>query len=168
MYAADDEANSVIQTRQQKKKVKKQAHVFNISGKLTPVHRGFEFPKMTCCQLVHNWFIGNDNLKSIPFRKLKAGFLKHVKNGQDQKQKMGRFMAVVEMYARLENCWYDEWDAQKVSSMWSSIGNKHIYSKFSSAKDSRNFTGTWRAIHNTMQRKGAFKKTRSACKSDDE
>ena len=69
--------------------------------------------------------------------------LHHVKNGQDTRQKMGRFMSVVEKYANEEDCWYSKWDVEKVTTMWSKVGNKHIFSKYANVADPRLFTGTW-------------------------
>ena len=171
-HSREDSTYVGVSTSQPAKK-KSRAEIHVIGGKLTPLHQEFQFPTMTCNQLVHNWFIGNSNLKSIPYRKLTPSFLEHVKNGKANKQKMGRFMAVVEFYARIEGCWNDNptaWDVENVSEMWNAVANKHIYSKYSgSGKNaSRSVTATWRSMLNKFERKGAFRKSRANCKSDEE
>ena len=81
---------------------------------------------------------------------------------------MAKFMAVVEKYAREENCWFREWDVGKVTRMWNVVGNKHIYSKYANIGDSRLFTGTWSTMLKKMKLKGAFKTKRMNCISDEQ
>ena len=85
---------------------------------------------------------------------------------------MARFMKVVEKYAKLENCWIAEergekWTHENVGQLWSKISNKHIFHLYS-GKKSRNETFSWQTILKNMKTKGAFKKTRAACNSDEE
>ena len=139
-----------------------------VKGKLSLLPRDFVFPKMTCQQLVHNWFIPNNALKIVSYRRLSFNDVQHVPNGKDTRQKMGRFMAVVEKYARMENCWFNEWDAAKVTTMWNAVGNKHIYMKYANVSDSRLFTGTWFTMLRKMKNKGAFKKNQASCGNDEQ
>ena len=182
MFAQDDGADheesasvggsrSGVESQQQPQRKKSRVELHSIKGKLTPLHQNFEFPKMTCSQLVHNWFIGNPNLKSIHYQKLTSSFLEHVKYGKATKQKMGRFMAVVEFYARIENCWndnYNAWNAENVSQMWNKIGNKHIYCKYGGKDASRSVTATWRSMLCKFERKGAFRRSLASCKLPEE
>ena len=86
---------------------------------------------------------------------------------------MGRFMAVVEFYERIEGCWNDNpkaWNVENVSKMWNTVANKHVYSKYSgSGKNaSRSVTATWRSMMNKFERKRPLRKSRANCKSDEE
>ena len=142
-----------------------------INGKLTKLPPGFKFPQMTCEQLVRNWFTGDNKNHVVPFRRLNAVDVDHVKNGKGQRQKMERFMKVIEKYAKIEGCWFDDgWDQNKVTTMWSAISHKHIFPKYckSNQRSVRLETGSWFTMLTKMCKAGAFKKTRNDCRDDAE
>ena len=141
-----------------------------VKGKLTILPPDFKFPQMTCEQLIRNWFLGDKSKKIVPYSRLLPAHLYHVKNGRRLRQKMSRFMSVVETYGRMENCWIEgtDWDQEKVTNLWSSIGHKHIFTKYSNVRDSRVEGGAWITILNKTTKFGAFKKERKDCSSEAE
>ena len=141
-----------------------------VKGRLTVLPPKFEFPKMTCDHLLRNWFLGSPEAAIIPFSKLTPNHLHHVKNGLQKRQKMQRFMSVIERFGRLENCWYppNEWDHLKVSNLWTKVGYKHIFRRYVKTKESRVESASWVTLYNKMMKNGAFKKKREDCSSDSE
>ena len=78
-------------------------------------------------------------------------------------------MTVVEAFGKIENCWVDEinnWNQEKVTNLWSNIGHKHIFAKYSDVSDSRVEGSSWITLLNKMTRKGAFKRKREDCLND--
>ena len=140
-----------------------------VKDTLTTLPPSFQFPAMTCHQLITNWFVGNASKNVVPFCRLNCRDMLHVKSGGSTRRKMERFMTVVEKYGRDENCWVNrksEWTAAKVSSLWAAIGRKHIYGKFANHNGSRRMTLAWKTLLNRMIAKGAFKRKREQCKTD--
>lgn len=140
-----------------------------VKGNLTVLPSDFQFPTMTSEQLVRNWLLGNTASCIVPYRTLKTGDLRHV-NGVRQRQKMARFMAVIEHYARKENCWInrgEKWNHSKVTKMWAAIGHRYIF-KYGNANDSRLESASWTTMLNKMVKHGAFKKERNRCKDNSE
>ena len=142
--------------------------------KLTPLPSGFQFPStLTPLLLVQNWFIGDATKKVIPYKNIEWFHFMHsdvkvVKRLKNERQKMGRFMAVVEFYATAEGVWKDSFDdIGEVNKMWDVIKYKHIYGKYSSVEESRTTTLSWWTLYNKMVKKGAFR-TRRFCKSEEE
>ena len=78
-------------------------------------------------------------------------------------------MKVVEKFARIENCWYDDdkWDHQKVSILWSKVAHTHLFRKYANSLErSRVDSLSWATILKHMIKKGAFKKSRAECNDD--
>ncbi|GFH56906.1 predicted protein [Chaetoceros tenuissimus] len=107
--------------------------------KLSPPPSGFQYPStLPPLLLVQNWFIGDATKRVIPYGNIKPfHFLHSDVKVQDQlkneRQKQGRFVAVVEFYAKGEGVWKDLFDdIGEVNKMWDVIKYKHIYGKYSS------------------------------------
>ena len=165
-----------VEVEEPSRKKQKVVTVGLVQNKVTPLPPNFEFPRgMTCAQVVQNWFIGDSARKILPYRRLAAGHFTHSdkKNEENQKslrQKMSRFMAVVEHYAVAENVWIDENDVvtmEKVNNIWEKIEWKHIRTKYLK-EASRTTTKSWISLLNEMSESGAFRETRASCKDDEE
>jgi hypothetical protein len=129
-----------------------------IGSSLTTLPPGFQFPRMTCEQLISNWFIGNGSRNIIPYCRLRPSDLRHVKSGNINHRKMRRFMAVIERYGRIEGKWierFNRWTPQSVVSMWNSISEKYIFKRYAKT---RTTTISWKAIYNNMVARNVFKK----------
>ena len=142
--------------------------------KHTPLPSGFQYPStLPPLLLVQNWFIGDATKRVIPYGDIKPCHLLHsdVKVRDrllNERQKQGRFMAVVEFYAKAEGVWKDSFDdIGEVNKMWDVIKYKHIYGKYSSVEESRTTTLSWWTLYNKMTKRGAFRK-RANCKSEEE
>jgi hypothetical protein len=171
-YDAMEEEDSVsdfLENENSKQTKKRKVTVGMVGGKFTVLPHDFEFPRMTGRQLVQNWFIGNNDRKIVPYKRLNAGHLHHVRGGAKIRQRMSRFMAVVEHYAKIEKCWIEK-DAKlsDVKCMWDAVSNKYLYKIYASQEESRQFSSSWSTMLNKMVRKGAFKRSRDKCKNDDE
>jgi hypothetical protein len=141
-----------------------------VRGKLTSLPPDFKFPTMTCSQLISNWYIGNKNSNIVPYCRLSPSDLHHVKHGIQTRQKMARFMNVIEKYGRSRNCWVEresDWTVDSVSKLWMKIGQKDIFGNFADSDTSKTFTGSWRTMLDKMIKRGAFKKTRDECDNDE-
>ena len=143
-----------------------------VKGKMTMLPNNFAFPKaLTCSNLVHNWFIGNAQECILPYRRINAAQLHHVPGGAAVRQKMGRFMSVVEFYAKKEGIWPDRGSSISVSSvnhLWSTVSMKYILPLYGNTHASRQDSVSWSTTLNLMQKKGAFKKKRDNCINDEE
>jgi hypothetical protein len=129
-----------------------------VGSSLTTLPPGFQFPKLTCEQLVTNWFIGNGEKNIIPYCRLRPSDLRHVKNGVSTHRKMRRFMAAIERYGRIEGTWieqFNKWTPHSVSLMWNSISHKYIFRRYSKT---RTATIIWKSIYNNMLKAKVFKK----------
>lgn len=141
--------------------------------KLTPLPSGFQFPKtLPPLLLVQNWFIGDATKKVIPYKNIEHyhflnSDVKVLQRLKNERQKMGRMMAVVEFYAKAEGVWKDEFDdVGEVNKMWDVIKYKHIYGKYSNVEESRTATVSWWTLYNKMSKRGAFR-TREKCTEEE-
>lgn len=142
-----------------------------VKGVLTTLPSDFKFPQsLTARQLVHNWFIGNNDRHIVPYRRLTSRDLKHVEHGQEYLRKMCRFMAVVKHYGKIEGCWIEKDPTQmEVKRLWETVSSKYLYRLYCQKVNvSRQNTGSWFSLLNRMIHNGAFKKARDKCKSDEE
>ena len=89
---------------------------------------------------VTNWFCGNVSKNIVPLCLLNSNDMINIKDGNPtRRNKMARFVKVVEKYGRAENCWMDrksEWSPALVSKLWNSVGRKRIYAKYNNKNDS--------------------------------
>ena len=150
-------------------------HVFKVGyvkGKMTMLPNNFSFPKaLTCSNLVHNWFIGNAQDCILPYRRINAAQLHHVPGGAAVRQRMGRFMSVVEFYAKKEGIWPERGSNVSVASvnhLWATVSTEYILPLYGNQRASRQDSVSWSTTLNLMQKKGAFKKKRDNCINDEE
>jgi len=153
----------------------KQRKVFRVGyvkGKMTILPNNFAFPKaLTCSNLVHNWFIGNSQECIVPYRRINAAELHHVPGGAVVRQRMGRFMSVVEFYAKRDGVWPERGSNITVASvnhLWATVSTKYILPLYGNQRASRQDSVSWTTVLNLMQKKGAFKKKRDDCVNDEE
>jgi hypothetical protein len=160
-----------VVARQQQRKRRNQ-HSFSVTkkrkvtagvvhGKFTVLPSDFQFPTMSCSQLAQNWFIGNNGRMIVPYKRLKASDVHHVKGGVKIRQKISSFMKVVEFYGRLEGCWIeDDPTVAKVNSLTGMVFNTYIYGIYGGVNDSRVIRGTWASWLRKMNERGAFRPSR--------
>ena len=142
-----------------------------VDGNVTSLPPDFIFKhNMSCEQVVTCWFIGDVKGNIMEYRRLAAKDVKHVPGGTHTRQKMQRFMAVIEKYARHEKCWIEkscDCTVRNVNTLWKKV-SKYVWQLYGSQVDSRLRTGAWRTMLEKMIRKGAFKKTRAEEAPDNE
>lgn len=141
-----------------------------VNGVLTTLPADFSFPKsLTARQMVYSWFIGNDDRQIVPYRRLSAKDVKHVSGGQEYRRKMVGYMKAFKHYAKVEGCWIEKDPTpNQVKRMWESVTSKYLYRLYGADDISRPHTGGWFSFFNRMSRRGAFRKTRDTCTSDEE
>jgi hypothetical protein len=141
------------------------------NGVLTVLPAGFMFPKMSYEQLIRNWLLGIPGQKIVPYHRITAPMVKHLKNGNDLRCQMQAFMKFIEMYAKVENVWVteDKWDHGKVTHLWNAINHKHIFGKYYEISErNRCESLSWCTVYSKLKKKGVYKRSHNECVSDEQ
>jgi hypothetical protein len=110
---------------------------------------GFVFPRMTFATLITSWFCGNQSMKKIPFKLLRATELEN-KREKFQLCKMRKLIEAVIAGAQREGVWNDQrgvWDVSLTERLYENVVHLFQYPT-KNEKNCGNIQISWITIYN--------------------
>jgi len=134
---------------------------FCSAGGIQHLPGNFFFPKMSLVTLITSWFSGNESMRTVPYKQLRAADIVKVKERSKLSQ-MKKVISAVEIAAKREGTWNDL--AQKLKGSWdvgSTVrlyeGVQHYFAYRSEMMMRRRAQISWHTVFNLFNaNKGKF------------
>jgi hypothetical protein len=130
----------------------KKYQLFYSPGAISRVPADFVFPKMSLMTLITSWFCGNESMKTIPFKLLRAMEIKN-NNERYKLTHMKMLMLAVEIAAKRVGTWdglaqRGAWDVGSTVRLYESV--KHFF-RYPSKVKHRTAQISWQTVINLFR-----------------
>ena len=128
---------------------------FCSAGGIRRLPENFVFPKMSLVTLITSWFSGNESMRTVRYKQLRAADIKKVKERSKLSQ-MKKLMSAVEIAAKHEGIWDDlakkqkgSWDVGSTVRLYESV--QHCFDYPSKTMMRRRAQISWQTVFNLFK-----------------
>ena len=134
---------------------------FCSAGGIRRLPENFVFPKMSLVTLITSWFSGNESVRTVPYKQLRAADIVKVKERSKLSQ-MKKLISAVEIAAKREGIWNDlaqrqkgSWDVGSTVRLYEGV--QHYFAYRSETMMRRRAQISWHTVYNLFNaNKGKF------------
>ena len=134
---------------------------FCSAGGIRRLPENFVFPKMLLVTLITSWFSGNESVRTVPYKQLRAADIVKVKERSKLSQ-MKKLISAVEIAAKREGIWNDlaqrqkgSWDVGSTVRLYEGV--QHYFAYRSETMMRRRAQISWHTVYNLFNaNKGKF------------